>query len=47
MTERNQLSDRVEVARLGGHTFLHKLITPQEILKVVTQELNRYLGEQT
>lgn len=40
MTGRNQLSDRVEVARLGGHAFLQKPITPQEILKVVTQELN-------
>ena len=41
MTGRNQLSDRVEVARLGGHAFLHKPITPEEILKAVTQELNR------
>jgi diguanylate cyclase (GGDEF)-like protein len=41
MTGRNQLSDRVEVARLGGHAFLQKPITPEEILKAVTQELNR------
>ena len=41
MTGRDHLSDRVEVARLGGHAFLHKPITPQEILKAVTQELNR------
>jgi diguanylate cyclase (GGDEF)-like protein len=41
LTGRNQLSDRVEVARLGGHAFLHKPITPEEILKAVTQELNR------
>lgn len=41
MTGRNQLSDRVEVARLGGHAFLHKPITPEEILKAVTQKLNR------
>ncbi len=41
MTRRNQLSDRVEVARLGGHAFLHKPIAPEEILKAVTQELNR------
>ncbi len=41
MTGRNQLSDRVEVARLGGHAFLQKPITPEEILKALTQELNR------
>jgi diguanylate cyclase (GGDEF)-like protein len=41
LTGRNQLSDRVEVARLGGHAFLQKPITPEEILKAVTQELNR------
>lgn len=41
MTGRNQLSDRVEVVRLGGHAFLQKPITPKEILKAVTQELNR------
>ncbi|AFZ18852.1 response regulator [Allocoleopsis franciscana] len=41
MTGRNQLSDRVEVARLGGDAFLHKPIAPEEILKAVTQELNR------
>ena len=49
MSGRNQLSDlpvaalryRVEVARLGGHAFLQKPIAPEEILKAVTQELNR------
>ena len=41
MTRRNQLSDRVKVARLGGHAFLQKPIAPEEILKAVTQELNR------
>lgn len=41
MTGRNQLSDRVEVARLGGNAFLQKPITTEEILKAVTQELNR------
>jgi len=48
MTGRNQLSDRVallrdrvEVAILGGQAFLQKPITPEEILKAVTQELNR------
>ncbi|MGA9378385.1 MAG: response regulator [Phormidium sp.] len=41
LTARNQLSDRVEVARLGGNLFLEKPISPEEILKAVTQELNR------
>ena len=41
LTGRNQLSDRVEVARLGGNAFLQKPITPQQILKAVTQELDR------
>ncbi|HEY9649179.1 MAG TPA: response regulator [Coleofasciculaceae cyanobacterium] len=41
MTGRNQLRDRVEVARLGGQAFLQKPITTEEILKAVTQELNR------
>lgn len=40
MTGRNQLSDRVEVARLGGHAFLQKPIAAKELLKAVTQELN-------
>ena len=39
--ERNQLSDRVEVARLGANVFLEKPISPEEIVKAVTQELNR------
>lgn len=41
LTARNQLSDRVEAARLGGNVFLEKPISPEEILKAVTQELNR------
>lgn len=41
MTGRNQLSDRLEVARLGGHGFLQKPITPAEILKAVTNKLHR------
>ena len=41
LTARNQLSDRVEVARLGGNVFLEKSISPEEIVKAVTQELNR------
>ena len=41
LTARNQLSERVEVARLGGNMFLEKPISPEEIIKVVAQELNR------
>jgi diguanylate cyclase (GGDEF)-like protein len=41
MTGKNQLSDRVEVARLGGQAFLQKPMTPEEILKAVTGQLNR------
>ena len=41
LTARNQLSDRVEVARLGGNVFLEKPITPEEIVKAITQELHR------
>lgn len=41
LSERNQLSDRVEVVRLGGHAFLGKPITPEHILAAVTQALNR------
>ncbi|HLO51418.1 MAG TPA: response regulator [Kamptonema sp.] len=41
LTARNQLSDRVEVARLGGNVFLEKPISSEEIVKAVTQELNR------
>jgi diguanylate cyclase (GGDEF)-like protein len=41
LTGRNQLSDRVEVARLGGHAFLQKPIAPEQILQAVTQELDR------
>jgi CheY-like chemotaxis protein len=40
LSGRNQLSDRVEVARLGGHAFLQKPIAPEQILKAVTQELD-------
>ncbi|MBE9229306.1 response regulator [Phormidium sp. LEGE 05292] len=41
LTAQNQLSDRVEVARLGGNIFLEKPISPEEILKTVSMELNR------
>ncbi|MGE5658763.1 MAG: response regulator [Actinomycetota bacterium] len=41
LTACNQLSARVEVARLGGNVFLEKPISPEKIVKAVTQELNR------
>lgn len=41
LTGRSELSDRVEVARLGGHAFLQKPMSPEQILKTVTQVLNR------
>lgn len=41
LTARNQLSDRVEVARLGGNLFLEKPISPEEIIKAVAHELHR------
>ncbi len=37
----NQLSDRIEVARLGASGFLHKSISPADILKAVAQLLDR------
>lgn len=37
----NQLSDRIEVARLGASGFLHKSIPPADILKAVAQLLDR------
>jgi len=36
----NQLSDRIEVARLGASGFLHKSIAPADILKAVAQLLD-------
>lgn len=36
----NQLSDRIEVARLGSSGFLHKSIPPADILKAVAQLLD-------
>ncbi len=41
LTACNQLSDRVKIARLGGNVFLEKPISPEEIIKTVTQELSR------
>ncbi len=41
LTVRGSLVDRVEVARLGGRAFLHKPISPEQVLKAVTQILNQ------
>lgn len=41
LTAQHQLNIRVEVARLGGNAFLEKPISPEEILKAVSYELNR------
>jgi DNA-binding response OmpR family regulator len=37
----NQLSERIEVARLGASGFLHKSIPPADILKAVVEALDR------
>jgi len=37
----NQLSDRIEVARLGASGFLHKSIPPADILKAIAQLLDQ------
>ncbi|WP_254173532.1 response regulator [Planktothrix pseudagardhii] len=41
LTTQNELGVRVEVARLGGNVCLEKPISPEEILKAVSYELNR------
>lgn len=41
LTAKNELKDRVEVARLGGNIFLEKPVSAEAIVKVATQELNR------
>jgi DNA-binding response OmpR family regulator len=35
------LSDRVDVARLGGRAFLHKPVSIEQIFQTVTQVLNQ------
>jgi DNA-binding response OmpR family regulator/HPt (histidine-containing phosphotransfer) domain-containing protein len=40
-TARNQLSDRVEVARLGGQGFLHKPIASDQVFQVVMQVMTQ------
>jgi DNA-binding response OmpR family regulator len=40
-TGRNSLSDRIEVARLGGRAFLHKPIAPEEVFERILQITNQ------
>ncbi|MEG4942469.1 response regulator [Microcoleus sp. F4-D5] len=40
-SEQNQLSDRIEVARLGASGFLHKSMPPADILKAVAQLIDQ------
>ena len=37
LTSHNRLTDRLEVAQLGGHGFLHKPLPPAQVLKAVAQ----------
>jgi DNA-binding response OmpR family regulator len=41
-TAQNQLSNRIEAARLGASTFLHKSIPPSEVLQAVKTALNQH-----
>jgi diguanylate cyclase (GGDEF)-like protein len=40
-TAKDSLSDRLEVARLGGRIFLHKPVPPAQVLEAVTHVLQR------
>lgn len=46
LTGHNSLADRVQVARLGGHGFLHKSVPINEILQAATQVLARAAAAQ-
>jgi len=37
LTSHDQLTDRLEVAQLGGHSFLHKPLPPAVVLKAIAQ----------
>lgn len=37
LTSHDQLTDRLEVAQLGGHSFLHKPLPPAQVLKAIAQ----------
>ncbi|MEB3338755.1 MAG: response regulator [Leptolyngbyaceae bacterium] len=39
LTAHDSLKERIEVARQGGHTFLHKPVSPTQVLETVTQVL--------
>ena len=41
LTAQDRLSNRVQVARLGGRGFLHKSVPPTELLEAVTQVLQQ------
>jgi DNA-binding response OmpR family regulator len=41
LSSNNELSERLEVARLGATAFLNKSIPIKEILKIITQTLNQ------
>jgi diguanylate cyclase (GGDEF)-like protein len=41
LTSHDQLTDRLEVAQLGGHSFLHKPLPPDQVLKAVAQAAQR------
>ncbi|PSB16354.1 hypothetical protein C7B69_17855 [filamentous cyanobacterium Phorm 46] len=37
LTSHDRLTDRLEVAQLGGHSFLHKPLPPAHVLKAIAQ----------
>ncbi len=41
LTGQNRLLNRVKVARLGGRSFLHKPISPAQLLEAITQVLQQ------
>jgi DNA-binding response OmpR family regulator/HPt (histidine-containing phosphotransfer) domain-containing protein len=41
LTEHNDLTERLEVARLGGRTFLQKATPPAQVLEAINQVLHR------
>jgi diguanylate cyclase (GGDEF)-like protein len=41
LTSHDRLTDRLEVAQLGGHSFLQKPLPPDQILKAVAQAAQR------
>ena len=41
LTSHDRLTDRLEVAQLGGHGFLHKPLPPAQVLKAIAQAVQR------